>query len=125
MSTAKIRTFILKLAPVWAFLAYGFWAGAVNYWAQAPHFVKAGLIQGTYAFITTLLLRLSVLAIYKKFRHTDNAIIYTYLTSFVLLISIPVLIHMTFGTQEIFYAVLPGAIIGSIYLFIIVKFETS
>ncbi len=125
MSIQKIRTFILKLAPILAFLVYGSWAGLVNYWDSSEQFIKAGLIQGSYAFTTTLLLKISVMNIYRKFNDTDFAMMYTYVVSFILLITIPVTIHYIFDTKAIFYAILPGTIIGSIYLMLILKYEIN
>lgn len=123
MSIQKTRTFLLKLAPIFAFLVYGTWAALVNYWDSSEQFIKAGLIQGSYAFTTTLLLKISVMNIYKKFYATDYAMIYTYVVSFTLLVTIPVMIHYFFDTKAIFYAILPGTIIGSVYLMLILKYE--
>ena len=125
MSLQKIKITLLKFAPLLAFLVYGTWATFVNYWANADNFILSGIIQGSYAFATTYLLKLSVLMIYKKLHQSRLAQIYTFTASFVLLVSVPILIHLLANTKEIFYSILPGAIIGGIYLMLILKYEVK
>jgi len=123
MSISKLRLNLLRLAPVFAFSGYGIWAATVNYYAGSNNFIMAGIIQGTYAFLSTLLLKLSVLKIHAIFKSKNRVKLMTYLVSFILMLSIPITIHLNSGTQEIFYSILPGVIIGSLYLFMIVRFE--
>jgi hypothetical protein len=121
----KIKITLLKFAPLLAFLVYGTWATFVNYWAHADNFILSGIAQGSYAFATTYLLKLSVLKIYQKLQQTRLALLYTFASSFILLVSIPTLIHLLANTKEIFYSILPGAIIGGVYLMLILKYEVK
>ena len=125
MSSSSIKTRLLKFAPLFAFLGYGSWASAVNYWSQSSNFFISGLIQAIYALIATLILRLTVLKLHQQFRSSNKATCYTFLISFILLVSIPATIHYIFATKEILYSILPGAIIGGIYLILILKYEVK
>ena len=124
MSKSQLRNTALKYAPVFAFLAYGSWATWVNYHAQAPNFMSAGLIQGSYAFISTLLLKIMALNIFNTLKRKQYAKTITYFLCLSLMIGIPFVIHYINHTQEIFYSILPGAIIGSVYLFLLLRYST-
>jgi hypothetical protein len=125
MSSQKFKTHILKLAPLWALLGYGTWSAVINYYYHADNFLLSGLAQGSYAFITTLILRLTVLRLYKSLHKNLHAKLFTYALSFALMVIIPFVIHFLIDTQEIFYSILPGAIMGGIYLYMILKFEVN
>ena len=125
MSPQKYKSKILKFAPVFAFLGYGSWASEVNYWSQSHSFLVSGVIQGLYAFTVTLILRLTVLKIHQQFQSPIKALFYTFIISFILMVSIPAIFHYIFATKEIFYSILPGAIIGGIYLILILKYEIN
>jgi predicted neutral ceramidase superfamily lipid hydrolase len=112
---------ILKLAPLFAFLGYGGWALWVNYYAGAENYFKSSIVQGSYAFISTLLTRLVVLKIQKT---THNKLL-TFVYCFGLMALIPSSIHYFIHTKEILYSILPGLIIGSFYIVLILKFEAN
>lgn len=125
MSSQKINAQILSLAPLWALLGYGIWSAAINYYHHADNYLLSGLVQGSYAFITTLVLRFFVLKLYTSLRYNVYAKLVTYGFSFILMVIIPATIHYIIGTKEIFYSILPGAIMGAIYLLIILKYEVN
>jgi hypothetical protein len=124
VSKSQLRNSALKYAPVFAFLAYGSWATWVNYQSQAHDFISAGIIQGSYAFISTLLLEKSALKIFRLVKSKKHAKFITYLACITLMIGLPALIHYFNHTEEIFYSVLPGAIIGSVYLYLLLRYNT-
>ena len=121
MSKSQLSNTALKYAPIFAFLAYGGWSTWVNHQSQAQNFISSGLIQGSYAFISTLLLEISALKIFSFFKPRQHAKFITYVLCFLLMIGLPVLLHGLNHTHEIFYSILPGAIIGSVYLYLLLK----
>jgi hypothetical protein len=116
-------SFLLKLAPVFAFVGYGSWATWVNFTAGADNYLASGCIQGSYAFVSTLGLKITTFFIFGAVKNSAYAKLITYTISLTLMVTIPVFLHLINGTQKIFYSILPGSIIGSFYLFIIVWYE--
>lgn len=125
MSKPQLRNTALKYAPVFAFLAYGSWATWVNCQSQAQNFISAGVVQGCYAFVSTLLLEISALKIFRLFKSRSHAKLITYVLCLALMVALPILIHFLNHTHEIFYSILPGAIIGSVYLFLLLRYNTD
>jgi len=125
MPSQKFKAQILKLAPLWALLGYGIWSAVINYYYNADNYLLSGFAQGSYAFVTTFILRLTVLKLYNSLHKKSYARLITYVLSFALMVLIPTVIHFLIDTQKVFYSILPGAIMGGIYLFMILKYEVN
>lgn len=132
--------YLIRFSPVIAFLGYGSWATYVNYEPDSDFFILSGIIQGVYAFVSTLFLKWAILLIFHQFnRYQENhhydthsqkndqsivkwrAQICTYIISLVLLIFIPVGIHLLSGTVHVVAAIAPGVLIGSVYVALILR----
>lgn len=125
MSKSQLRNILLKYAPVFSFIVYGSWAAWVNYQTQSQKFISAGMIQGTYAFISTLLLEVSALKIFSILKFKYYAKLMTYIICMILMIGLPILLHFINHTEKIFYSILPGAVIGSVYLYLLLRYNTQ
>lgn len=99
-----------------AAIIYGAWAGFANSEHGLSIWVKAALAQGVYAFISTLSITHIAKFVFLKFKCGLSGIIIGFLASFVVMIAIPLIVHNAIGTPDIWEAILPGIIWGSIYL---------
>lgn len=94
-----------------AFFIYGAWAyGANNVGA-----VKSAMAQGSMSFANTLVLALYLEVVHRIASGLKQLIAYVF-ALFLSVVGIQVLIHYTVGTQNIFLTILPGMIIGTIYI---------
>lgn len=94
-----------------AFFIYGAWAyGANNVGA-----VKSAMAQGSMSFANMLVLALYLEVVYRIASGLKQLIAYVF-ALFLSVAGIQVLIHYTVGTQNIFLTILPGMIIGTIYI---------
>ena len=99
-----------------AALIYGFWAGWVNSDHGSDIALKVGLIQASYAFLSTALVTFIAQKLLEKFNFSSAARVIALLASWVVMLSIPVLLHTWQNTPDLIEAILPGAIIGTLYL---------
>lgn len=116
--------FIILFNACAALLIYGGWAVYANFEHGLHAGVTAGIVQGVYAFISTLTITLIAKAVYQKCGCGVRGICLGFCTSFIIMITIPLSVHTAFGTPDIWQTILPGLIWGSIYLLgVLVVFE--
>ncbi|QOR62689.1 hypothetical protein ACM66Z_04280 [Sulfurovum sp. ST-21] len=94
-----------------AFFIYGTWA----YGANDVGAVKSAMAQGSMSFANTLVLALYLEVVHRIASGLKQLIAYVF-ALFLSVVGIQVLIHYTVGTQNIFLTILPGMIIGTIYI---------
>jgi hypothetical protein len=106
------------VAPLAAAAFYGGWAMYSNWQFDINTVITAGIVQGGFAFISTLVL--TSLVIYLLSRNGATPI-KVFIQSSLALTSIPLLLHLSAGTPNILMAMLPGLIVGHIYLWGLIK----
>lgn len=108
------------LQPHWAallaLLAYGGWSALCNAAFGTTSMLLAFAIQGGYAFASTLLLGRIAKRLMQTLGTSPHAHTMTFLICLILMCAIPLSLHRLAGTPEIFISLLPGLIIGSLYL---------
>jgi len=99
-----------------ALLAYGSWAAFSNIDFGLITALKAFGVQGLFAFTTTLGLSLLAARLYRSFGANYTAILFSFLLCFILIGTVPPVLHWLISTPNIFKSILPGLIWGSIYI---------
>lgn len=105
-------------APAFAALFYGGWATYCNWAYDMKVALTAGLVQGGFAFTSTLILTSLVLYLLKRNNATFTRV---FAQSSFPLVTIPALLHFLAGTPNILAAMLPGLVVGHIYLWGLIK----
>jgi hypothetical protein len=111
-----------------AFLAlifYGSWAAGTNFNFGVGVATKAFLIQGCFAFISTLIsgnMALYLLGIYKPLQYQR---LWAFLTSMLLLFMIPFLAHTAISTPNKWWAMAPGMVIGNLYVWLLIRAQNK
>jgi hypothetical protein len=104
------------LAPWLAAAVYGAWAGFSNWSApSASAWIIAAIVQGTFAFVSTLLLTKMVVFLL-QWKTSTLAWWQVYLLCSAVLLFVPSFLHFIAGTPHIIHSILPGAVIGHVYL---------
>ena len=97
-------------------LVYGGWAIFANFEHGRSAWLMAGIIQGIYAFGSTLAITVVAYWAYIRIGSGIQGILCSFGLSFLVMLSIPVSIHTVAGTPDILQTILPGLIWGSGYL---------
>lgn len=120
----KIRSFFTKnyshkefLTAVIAGLGYGGWAFFANMGHGIHAGIMAGLVQGIYAFFSTLSVTYIAHWAFHKYDCGIRGILAGFFSSFLLMLLIPTIVHNLIMTPNILKTILPGLIWGSLYLF--------
>ncbi|MFT5421718.1 MAG: hypothetical protein ACI9D5_002476 [Candidatus Endobugula sp.] len=112
MHNKKIRVWV---PPIAGFLFYGAWAGFINYahgWESA---ITAGLTQGSYSFLITLVLAMVVEWLFVRLKGAPLRSFWVFLAGFLLLSSSSISANLLTGTAEILWTVLPGLTVSLVY----------
>lgn len=111
---------VAVLAPIVAALVYGGWAAYSNWGFDMSTALMAALVQGGFAFASTWLLTRAVKYLVARYTEAMLSAIKVKLVVFAqccfLLVVIPAGLHLAVGTPNILMAMLPGLIVGNIYL---------
>jgi hypothetical protein len=99
-----------------AAIVYGAWAGWVNSEYGNNIALKASLVQASYAFFLTALVSLVARQLLNYFNFSRAARWIALLASWLVMLAIPVILHTWQHTPDLLEAILPGATIGSVYL---------
>ena len=99
-----------------AAVGYGCWAGWVNSEYGNAIALKTGLIQGTYAFISTAIVTLIAKKILNRFDYSRASRWLALLASWSVMLAIPITLHTWQHTPDLLQAIIPGAMIGTLYL---------
>lgn len=112
----SLRKTLHSLLPAVAgFLAYGGWAVYAN-WSYGTHSaLKAGVTQGTFSFVLTLILNLFMLWLYRLGGPQPMRILSTVLLTCLLIYSLSWGVNYLAGTPEILMTVMPGWIFSTFY----------
>jgi len=102
--------------PWLAACVYGGWAGYSNFGESgASSWIAAAIVQGSFAFVATLLLTKCVVFLLQwRNGWLPSGAAYC-LCSMVLLV-VPIAMHLIAGTPNLMQSILPGAVIGHCYL---------
>ncbi len=115
MSSSQIKIILISLL---AGLIYGSWAAFANFEHGTAVAAKAGIGQGIYALASTWLVTLTAVYVYHKLKGGWLGFCCGFGSSFLVMLSIPLLIHSILLTPNVWQAILPGLIWGSGYIFI-------
>lgn len=113
LKTINASTLLTALA---AAIGYGGWAVYANFEHGAHAWAMAGVIQGAYAFVSTLSITHVAHKVYVKYGCKIRGIITGFFMSFIIMLAIPLVVHNIAHTPNIWQTILPGLIWGSIYL---------
>ena len=94
-----------------AFVFYSVWA----YFANDGSAVRSSLMQGSMSFIVTFFLAMMLEIIYKKATTAILAVLLALLLIWSLM-SVQGIVHYFIGTDHVFMTILPGLILGTIYV---------
>lgn len=109
----KYQIFFTSLS---AAIGYGLWAIFANFEHGAHAWAMAGAVQAIYAFVATMSVSKVAHWIFLKYECGIKGVTMGFLASFVVMLSIPLAVHNFAGTPDVLETILPGLIIGSIYL---------
>jgi hypothetical protein len=115
MHNKKIR---LWVPPITGFLFYGAWASFINTAHGWENALAAGLTQGSYSFLITLVLAIVVEWLFVRLAGTSLRSFWVFLAGFLLLSSSSVSANLLTGTPEILWTVLPGLTVSLVYTII-------
>lgn len=110
------------VAPISAFLGYGSWSSFVSYSQDNVVWVYSGLMQGIYAFLSTLFFNALIRHTKLFFEEYSYPHLKTYAVGFII-IFLPFIFHWLAGVAKVLAPTLPGLIMGSIYLVFILEVE--
>lgn len=110
------RSLIPYLNALAAMLVYGAWAIFANFEHGRSAWLMAGVIQGIYAFGSTLTVTVVARWAYLRAGAKLRGILCGFGLSFLVMLIIPVAVHSIAGTPNILQTILPGLIWGSGYL---------
>lgn len=99
-----------------AAIGYGCWAGWVNSEYGYHIALKTGLIQGSYAFISTAIVTFIAQTVLNHFNASRKSRWLALFTSWSVMLAIPITLHTWQHTPDLLQAIVPGAIIGTLYL---------
>ncbi|WP_432455528.1 MULTISPECIES: hypothetical protein [unclassified Agarivorans] len=99
-----------------AALGYGAWAALVNREYGPVVSLRAGLVQGSYAFVSTALISYVARAVLQRWGYHQHIRYLAMLLSWLVMLSIPSLLHLWQHTPNWQQAMLPGVLFGSLYL---------
>lgn len=118
---------VAVLAPFVAALVYGGWAAYSNWGFGFSAAFYAAFVQGGFAFSSTWLLNQAANRLVSLYSAKSMSAMKIQLAVFVqcsfFLFSIPWILHKIVGTPEVLMAMLPGFIIGNIYLAYLVRLQ--
>jgi len=100
-------------------LIYGSWAAFVNLEHGTDMAIRAGLGQGAYAFVSTWLITAVARGALARFGKQWVGLCASFLLSFAVMLSLPLLPHSLLGTIDVWEAILPGLIWGSGYIILV------
>jgi hypothetical protein len=112
IQNSKIR---ILVPPVAGFLFYGAWALFINFshgWHDA---ITAGVTQGGYSFLMTLVLAIVVEWLFVRLAKVPLRSVWVFLVGAILLASTSFGINILTGTPEIVWTVLPGLSVSLVY----------
>ncbi len=99
-----------------AAIVYGAWAIYANYEHGAHAWGMAGSIQAAYAFISTLSITHVAQWVFTKCNGGLHGVFLGFITSFIVMLALPLGVHSLAHTPDIWQTILPGLIWGSFYL---------
>jgi len=95
---------------------FGGWAAFVNREYGLFVSMRSGMGQGIYALFSTWIVSRSAETVFSFSGSGAQAVLLSFVASFLLMISFPLTIHQVLGTPEILNAILPGILWGSGYI---------
>ena len=109
------------LSAFGAFLIYGAWSGWVG--RSEPLVLRFALIQGAYAFCSTLFLHLLVQHLYRRWQEIPAAKSVVWVMSSTCAIAIPATLHYLADNPEITWSIAPGAVASMVYAALVLRFD--
>jgi hypothetical protein len=109
---------LLKPIPssIIALIVYGGWAAFTNLSHGTLIATKAFLVQGIFALLATLGLSLLARRLYDQLGKNYSALTAAFCSCFLIIATVPALLHTWVGTPNIIQSILPGLIWGTLYL---------
>lgn len=95
---------------------YGGWAAFVNADHGAAMAWRAGLGQGSYAFVSTWLVTAMARGALERLGISPIGLVLSFLLSFAVMLGFPLMIHAGLGTIDVWEAIAPGLVWGSGYI---------
>ncbi|WP_143698145.1 hypothetical protein [Vibrio sp. qd031] len=102
-----------------AALGYGGWAFWVQDSQTFTESLSAAMVQGSFAFLSTLFLGQVARWLFLRFQSK----LVVFICCSLLLCTVPSLLHTINHSQQILFAILPGLIVGHLYLCSLLWFQ--
>jgi len=112
----SIESGALRFAPILAALVFGSWAAFVNSEYGTFVLVRTGLGQGIYALFSTWIVTRTVSEVMRLLRGHSLRFLVSFVSGFIVMVSIPLALHAALGTPKILLAIAPGVLWGSVYI---------
>lgn len=121
MAVTRTLNFLMLPLPsaAIAMLVYGAWAFCANYVVDITMALTAAAIQGSYAFVMTFFLAKSAVYCYGLFGEGVAALFISFTLCFLVLLTVPTVLHLIAGTPNILLTILPGLLWGSGYILLL------
>jgi len=104
------------ISAILAMLFYGTWAAFSNFDYGYSSSKNAFVIQGSFAFFSTLLSGHLALYLIQKLKGMPQHLLLSYLIIVILLFTVPFILHSIFLTPNKLMSMAPGMIMGSAYI---------
>ena len=104
------------ISSVAALLGYGAWAVYANYSVSPVAAWRAGCVQGTYAFSSTLFLTVAIRKIYNLNKDKAYPKLIALAAGILIIITLPATLNLIAQTPNVIKTILPGVVIGSLYV---------
>lgn len=104
------------MTALFAAVGYGLWAVFANFEYGAHAWAMAGGVQAVYAFCATLSVTKVAQYIFLKCKCGVRGICLGFVASFIVMLAIPFGVHSVAGTPDLWETILPGLVLGSVYL---------
>ncbi|MDN3649445.1 hypothetical protein QWZ13_11025 [Reinekea marina] len=114
-----------KLTAILALMFYGTWASYSNFEFGYSIAITAFMIQGSFAFTSTLVSGYTALFLMKKLQHFSHYLLWSYLITMALLVSIPFVLHTVFLTPNKLLSMAPGMVIGGLYIATLLRLHSK
>lgn len=110
------------IAALAALLGYGGWSAWLNSEAGHPSWWLPGLTQGSYAAVQTLAIHGLVTVCYRWLRiRARHPFVLTLLAVGLASVLVPLAIQLAVGNRRTVASLLPGAVIGHVYIYALLR----
>ena len=115
------QTLRVWIPPITGFLFYGSWALLINSGVliadqgSLSAGVKAGLTQGSYSFVITLVLTVMIEWLFVRLQPVPLRSVWVFLLALLVLVVTSSGVNVLAGTPNVLWTILPGLVVSAVY----------